>query len=155
MALFGTQEKLPNFKFKTVGDVFQITLTEDSGEYHVKNFVDGKPGDHLYWSPEGGRPQTLKDIPTHLQALARPLMGAVVTGVDADGVAYRHFLSDRQLKAAQDAYKAAVKENPNHQFKNCFEQGGVLAALFEKEEPGKGPVPRKVIVFKYQPPTEG
>jgi hypothetical protein len=155
MALFGSYEKLPNFKFKEVGDLFQITLTEDSSEYHVKEFVDGKPTDHLYWSPEGGRPKILKDIPTHLQALARPLMGAVVTGVDADGVAYRHFLTDRQLKAAQEAYKEAVKADPNRKFKSCFERGGLFAGLYKEEVPGKGPIPRKGIVFKYQPPTEG
>lgn len=153
MSLFGSYEKLPGFKYVKVGDVFQITLTEDSTEFHVKQFVNNVPTDHLYWSPEGGRPKPLKEIPQHLQALARPLMGATVTGVDAEGKRYRHNLTDRQLKAAQEAFREAVKANPGRTFKGCFEEGGVLAGRFEEEKPGKGPIPIKVIKYIYQPPV--
>ena len=154
MALFNSNEKLPKPTFKTVGDVWQITLTEDSVEVQQKQYqADGK-GPFLYWPPAGGRPIPLAQIPDAERPMARPLMQAVVRGITADGTEMRHYLADEQLKAAQQAYRDARAKHPTRTFKPCFERGGVFAMRFSEEVPGKGPIPKKKFESIYQPPLE-
>lgn len=154
MALFSSNEKLPKPAFKTAGDTWQITLTEDSVEIQQKEYRADGSGPFLFWPPNGGRPVPLDQIATALQDRARPLMQAVVRGITEDGTEMRHYIKDEQLKAAQAAYRAARSKYPTRPFKPCFERGGVFALRFTEEVPGKGPIPKKMYEAIYEPPQE-
>jgi hypothetical protein len=135
MSLFGiARQSLPRPTFENVGDVWQITLTQDSKEIQEREFIKGVAGGLLYWPPSGGRPCLLEDIPGPQQAMARPLMQLFVEGVTPDGVAMESFIKGRQLKAVLAAVKVARQTNPEFDFPGFLPAGTVLALKFESED---------------------
>lgn len=129
--ILGGTKTPPGLKFETVGTKHILLITEPPKSVPVREFVNGKPGERLYFQSQ----KKVRESELNLNLPYDPIPAILVIGQDKQGNAASLRLEGEKLKAARKAVREGGK----------LVEGNLIAMEYSSDDPdSKGPFPKKL-----------
>ena len=129
--ILGGTKTPPGLKFETVGTKYILLITEPPKSVPVREFVNGKPGERLYFQSQ----KKVRESELNLNLPYDPIPAILVVGETKDGEARSLRLEGEKLKAARKAVREGGK----------LVEGNMIAMEYSADDPdSKGPFPKKL-----------
>lgn len=129
--ILGGTKTPPNAKFETIGTKHVVLITEDPKSVPVREFVQGKPGERLYFQSQ----KKVRESELNLNLPYDPIPCILVIGETKDGNAMSFRLEGEKLKATRKAVREGGK----------LTAGNMFALAYTSDDPdSKGPYPKKL-----------
>ncbi|ATW62499.1 hypothetical protein HWB39_gp37 [Streptomyces phage WRightOn] len=135
--ILGGSKTPPGLKFETVGTKHVILVTEPPKSVPVREFINGKPAERLYFQSQ----KKVRESELNLNLPYEPIPAILVIGQTKAGDAVSVRLEGEKLKATRRAVREGGK----------LVEGAMFAIEYTKDDPeSKGPFPKKLYTVQIK-----